>query len=132
MRGCQEEGFIFPIRGDPSVGARTTVAMRADDVAIGDFDGDGLADLAVGGAAEVAIWLGPLPAGPLSVSEAALRLRGRQYPDDAFGAALDAADADGDGWADLAIGAPAEANLGAFSDRPLYNGRAWRLPGGGL
>lgn len=102
---------------------RVTGRNEADDrfgaaVAVGDFDGDGLADLAVGAPGEapaaapksgyvflfrgtsygLAPW-GGLGQGRLGTNEAG----------DRFGHALVAGDFDGDGHDDLAVGAPGEA-----------------------
>ncbi|MFT2016355.1 FG-GAP-like repeat-containing protein [Streptomyces sp. 796.1] len=107
--------------------------------AAGDFDGDGYADLALGGAVSVGpddpdwepqypiatgvggtvrvLYGGPRGlAGdrpPVDLSQETPGVPGsgaaESERDDAFGQALSAADADADGYADLAVGAPGEA-----------------------
>lgn len=88
-------------------------------VAMGDFDGDGHDDLAIGapgediggvdGAGAVTVLEGS-PAGIRTDSSLAISRRGAVPGDpvagEAFGAALATGDLDGDGYDDLAIGAP--------------------------
>ncbi|MFZ5477243.1 MAG: MopE-related protein [Myxococcota bacterium] len=87
----------------------------------GDVDGDGGADLLVGAyAAEVGglevgaayVFLGPV-AGTVSASAADARLYGEDRYDSAGGAVAGGEDVDGDGLADLAVGA---AGAGGASD----------------
>lgn len=122
--------------GDPLIDARTTLPVAGEDLAIGDFDGDGQVDLAVGGASEVTVWLGPLGAGPRPIEEAVARYRGTQYPTDNFGTSLAAMDTDGDGRAELAIGAPDETETPpAFAPTlpgHTHHGRVWWLDAAGL
>jgi hypothetical protein len=82
---------------------------------VGDFDGDGLADLVVGapgqdqgGTDAGAAWLllGPVSAG--SVSAASITVRG-EVASEAVGRSVAALDADGDGGRDLALGVSADA-----------------------
>lgn len=89
----------------------------------GDLDGDGLADLAVGGAGSDvagdgagAVWLvyGPAGGGG-SLSDAEVRWLG-ELDHDAVGQELAiAGDVDADGRQDLLIGAPGEDSAGAFA-----------------
>ncbi|MCC6624836.1 MAG: FG-GAP repeat protein [Deltaproteobacteria bacterium] len=80
-------------------------------LASGDFDGDGVADVAIGmpgrsgqrGA--VVAWLGTGVTRVLSQDDTSWTIAG---PDDRFGAALAAADFDADGLVDLAVGAPGD------------------------
>lgn len=129
----------LPSGGGDVASASTVLPVRADIIAIGDFDGDGQDDLAVGGASEVTLWLGPLAPGTREITEADARYRGTQYPFDRFGTGLAAADADGDGRSELAIGAPLdnypdEGCEGEWEGQgPCYApGRLWWLLGGGL
>ncbi|MFC4585858.1 FG-GAP repeat protein [Sphaerisporangium corydalis] len=97
-------------------------------VAVGDFDGNGRAELAVGAPSDT---VGTTPGGG-SVTILDLRARqaglysqnspgvsGEAEKWDAFGAALAAGDFDHDGRDDLAVGVPGEG-LDAFQDGPMY------------
>lgn len=134
---------------DPSPGGSVGMAM-------GDFDGDGFDDLAIGIAGEnirakedagtAAVVYGS--GGGLSETEALRQgktLKGKAEPGDMLGAAVATGDFDCDGKDDLALGAPGEdlqglADAGAvsvsFGGRKDVNNRAvllyqgkWGLPG---
>ncbi|MFT4623997.1 MAG: hypothetical protein ACI8PZ_002653 [Myxococcota bacterium] len=86
---------------------------------VADLDGDGRAEVVVGepSRSRVRVFPGEL-GGP--AAEPSLDMT-RAEP--SFGAALAAGDADGDGWIDLAIGAP-DANESAGGGRILFGGPA--------
>jgi hypothetical protein len=102
-------------------------------LATGDFDGDGADDLAVGAEDAVLVFRGPLPPGALTVAGASIRLPSPQ-PGDEFGAALTAADLDGDGRTDLIVGAPATPNPDGLDVQgyPSQGGAVHIVWGGGL
>ena len=114
-------------------------ARLGSTLAIADFDGDGVDDLAV-----TALQGGPQRGGrvhvlrgssvgldvshPLALDQGTPDLFGEVEPDDRFGAALAAADLDGDGYADLAVGVPNETYL-SWS-RSGYLNVLWGSPAG--
>ena len=102
-----------PIDGSPEGGDRFGEAL-----AVGDFDGDGHADLAVGVPGEnsssgLVTVLRGTPSGLTTTGDLTFSqsgpIPGVSEPGDGFGGVLAAGDFDGDGYADLAIGAPGEA-----------------------
>ncbi len=109
------------VRGTPERGDRFGSAL-----AVGDFDGDGFADLAVGvkgedhkGVADAG-GVHVFPGSPDGLVARGVRMihaqtrgvAGRAEPGDGFGTALAAGDLDGDGVSELAIGLPGEDLLG--------------------
>ncbi len=111
------------VAGEPETGDRFGSAL-----ALGDFDGDGRADVAVGVPGED---VGSIPnAGSVNVlygTRSGLTAAGNRSfaqgdgvadaaePEDRFGASLAAGDFDGDGYDDLAVGAPGE-DVGGQAD----------------
>lgn len=113
-------------------------------LATGDFDRDGYADLAIGVPAE-GLGVSQAPgmvmivrggAGGLGTTGAQALTRamtGAPYLADTphgFGYALAAGDLDGDGYADLAVGAPASGTSGDDPLRPLVDGEVSVFYGG--
>lgn len=116
-------------RADGPTGTDTAPAgdkLGTSAVAVGDFDGDGVADTAFGAPADASgrpgvVWLvwgraGGLPC-PLALpGPGVLRIDGA-VADDRFGWSLAAGDLDGDGVADLVVGAPGESAAYVFHGR---------------
>jgi len=95
------------------LGASTDQAVGAAVAALGDVDGDGFGDLAIGGplatgveadAGMTWIFYGPL-SGTLDVDDAQAAFEGLEEDDESGGALLGDLDLDGDGFGDLLIGA---------------------------
>lgn len=83
---------------------------RCDALEVGDFDGDGAPEVAVGTASHVLI---VDPADWTVLADHRGTLRAGQ---DRFGAALDTADLDGDGRVDLVVGAPVTGRVYFLTD----------------
>ncbi|MET9818816.1 FG-GAP and VCBS repeat-containing protein [Streptomyces sp. NPDC006355] len=101
-------------------GASRTLSDRQQGLypspVIGDFDKNGYGDIALGlpdkdgGKGAVTIWRGTSsgPSGSVTFTQATAGVSGSPEADDGFGYAISAADANGDGYADLAVGVPHE------------------------
>jgi hypothetical protein len=111
------------IEGDPETGDQFGLAL-----AVGDFDGDGFTDLAIGvptddiniavGGGKVNVIYGSASGlsndGNQLWSQELAGLEGEPRSGENFGRALSAADFNGDGFADLAVGVPGEV-IGDFT-----------------
>ncbi|MGI3783739.1 MAG: hypothetical protein ACRYG2_23485 [Janthinobacterium lividum] len=115
-RGVSRKGVVLTQASDGVAGSPTTGQHFGSAFASADFDHDGFADLAVGApaadegsgnepAGAVTVLFGS--AGGLSGARSYIVRRAGAASDDLFGEALVAADLDGDGFADLAVGAGA-------------------------
>jgi hypothetical protein len=101
-------------------GASRTLSDRQEGLypspVIGDFDKNGYGDIALGvpdkdnGKGAVTIWRGTAsgPGTATTFTQATSGVSGSPEADDNFGQAISAADANGDGYADLAVGVPHE------------------------
>ena len=116
---------LSPIKGDASLADADGVlygggayAYAGEAITLGDLDGDGLADVivgaagAVGGGGEVDVVSGPA-LGERSLNDADAVVEGED--DEGLGSALAASDVDGDGAAELLVGASEARDLGRSS-----------------
>lgn len=125
-RGLTVAGYqSFPWGGDP-----VSFGLRVSHFAAADFNGDGVADLAIGTAGETS------NAGAVNVvygsrsgltyngsqrwSQDSRGIEGQAEAGDYFGAALAAGDFNGDGRFDLAVGVPGE-DIGRIVDAGAVN-----------
>ncbi|RLF66855.1 MAG: hypothetical protein DRN57_06260 [Thermoplasmata archaeon] len=107
-----------------------SVEGAGDAVAVGDYNGDGVDDLAVSmtstlasqsqnryHAGAVALFFGPISRTPsgIRINSADVRISGA-IPNERIGETLEAGDVNGDGYDDLVIGAP-RSDLGSITDQ---------------
>jgi hypothetical protein len=120
-------------------GASKTFGTEVFSAAIGDFDKNGYGDIAFGlpdqsgGKGAVTVWRGTSagPSGSATFTQATSGVSGSPEAYDDFGYALSAADTDGNGYADLAVGVPHE-DTGGYSDQGgvhLFRGGSGGLSG---
>ncbi|MFE2275850.1 FG-GAP and VCBS repeat-containing protein [Streptomyces sp. NPDC059454] len=97
-------------------GPHKTFSTEPWSATIGDFDKNGYGDIAVGlpdqsnAKGAVTVWRGTSsgPSGSSTFTQATSGVSGSPEAGDNFGHAVSAADANGDGYADLAVGVPQE------------------------
>ncbi len=95
------------------------------EAVIGDFDKNGYGDIAIGlpglngDKGAVTVWRGTSagPSGSATYTQNTTGVPGTAATGDVFGQSLSAADANGDGYADLAVGVPGENGAGGRNDQ---------------
>ncbi len=117
-------------------------AGHGSAIATGDNDGDGQAEIAIGassdggsgsGAGRVTVWGGGGFSGSYAIGDASTTWVGASTGRSALGTALALGDLDGDGYADLLMGAPS-ADTGGVDAGAMYLALGGSLlpPGGGI
>ncbi|HCH61980.1 MAG TPA: hypothetical protein DFR83_04190, partial [Deltaproteobacteria bacterium] len=96
------------IAGTPSVGA-------GNDLVVGDYNGDGVADVVLGSAAGQAF----LHHGPITASTTVASADANLYAGDWPRTVMSSGDLDGDGYDDLALGAPMGEGAGFLQYGPF-------------
>jgi hypothetical protein len=128
--GSTGRGYVVTTVGGPLAEAHAelrgaeTFDWFGYDASIGDHDGDGASDLAVGiprnfyagfdRPGRVALFWGPIGAGVFSEDDSARLVRASESPD-AFGLELCSGDVDGDGVDDLVVAAPLDSTNGSLA-----------------
>lgn len=115
LLGDEERGkallLLSPLSAAPTSLSSADATLTGDDdfgaaaAFVPDLDRDGVDELLIGGGNQAALWMGGGLSGALSADDADLTLDGDGSVDEA-GAAVAAGDADGDGAAELFVGAP--------------------------
>ena len=119
---------------EPTTGLRGGTGRGGDGV-IGDFDKDGYGDIAIGThkydgyKGRVSVWYGSAsgPDKSARITQATTGVADTPEAEDQFGASVSAADVNGDGYRDLAVGVPGEklgADAYAGGVDVLYGGRS--------
>ncbi|WP_369247974.1 FG-GAP and VCBS repeat-containing protein [Streptomyces sp. R41] len=133
-----EHADAWFIKGGSTLTSGKTLSLNPDggwggDGVIADFDKDGYGDVAIGTPAysgykgRVSLWYGSStgPSTSARISQSTSGVAGTPENDDSFGASVSAADVNGDGYKDLAVGV-----YGETIDGKEYAGAVHVLRGG--